>query len=230
VVITIATLLLAFVAAETGPIAASIERHAADGVWDTSATHDDRWTRVKRIAPGTDLVIATASSDGLTRVFVSADDDGMTVLNLATNPPCRSAKGLLDVARMRPELFEPARLAVGFIAGDVDVRADRILVTGNWDCATSSVVERIPRASVRIVKSPRTVQSSTAWTVAGASLGFIIGGYMAVAAALSCDNGQVSSVCTTVPGVIELAAPVAGGLIGHHTTKHVVEDVYYCRD
>jgi hypothetical protein len=228
---TFATLLVAFAAASgPGPIAASIARHATDVRVESTASNDPSWSTLKRLAPGTDVVVTVNAPEALNRVFVSANDDAITVINRATDPPCRAATSLVDLAKKRPDLFEPSHVAIGFVFGDVDVRADRIVFSGTWDCATDTIIEQISRANIRAVKSAPTVQSSAGWTVAGVALGFIAGGYVSVGAALGgCGaSGHTSPGCG-VAMTAGLWGPVAGGLLGHYTTKQVIETTYYLR-
>lgn len=232
-IIPIAIFFISFTAAaDPGPITASIARHAADARLEDDTTNGASWSQLKRLAPATDIVIRTDTVDQLKRVFVSAGDEEITVINSATNPPCGAVSALVAVAGQRPELFDRSRIAVGFIAGDVEVRGDRIVVKGKSDCSTSDVIERLARESIRSVKSPRTTQSNKGWAVAGVTLGFIAGVYTAAATSMNgnCGTYQNVGVGCNILGSAFLWMPVAGGLLGHFATRQVVEKTYYRRD
>ena len=224
--------ILILAAALSGPIASSIERHAAEATVEDVSSDSASWTHFKRLASATDIVITTDTGDHLDRVFVSADDESVTVLNASTNPPCHAVKMLETVASQRPELFEPSHLAVGFIAADLDVRADRVLVKGQPDCPIDVLVQRVPRASIRSIKSPRRLESSKGWIVAGVTLGFIAGIYTAAAGSQieSCGYYERVAAGCYVPFSAPLWGPVAGGLLAHYTTRQPVEKTYYRRE
>ena len=217
-VTTIATVVIAFASASgPGPIAASVERHAADPIGPPSHTHADKWDQLARVPAGTDVVITTDEAPDLRRTLVVVDSNELTVINRSGQQQCPATERIVDLATQRPDLFVRSHLDVGFVAGDLDVRADRILFRGQVVCDPSVVFERFARSSLLSVRSPVRTRGSvlaTAITVSVAST-------YAVFASWSAEGGAP---------LLTIGVPLGLGAAVWHGTKHTTQEIYYRRD
>ncbi|HZT76888.1 MAG TPA: hypothetical protein VFA27_09535 [Vicinamibacterales bacterium] len=218
-------------AAGPGPIAASLARHAADSlVVETLPPADDGWWRLERIRPGAEVVMSTTRDTLVPRVFVSFDAASMTVLNLRDPVlPRVAVQRLRDVAEIRSRAFDADRITVGFETDDrVRVSAAGVFVDGSRICDTDRIVERIPRASVRLVKGTGDVHASKAAVVTGVVLGELVGLGL-LGSAIDCRIDESITGCRLqVFG--PLWAPIAGGTLGYFVTRRVDETVFYRHD
>jgi hypothetical protein len=68
------------------------------------------WAHVRKLEPGRDITLTISGSQPANRVFLSADESYLTVLNL-TDPtlPATAARALREIASQHPEYFDGAR-------------------------------------------------------------------------------------------------------------------------
>ena len=131
------------------------------------------WKKVVKIEAGTDINLIVAGDVQVKRVFVSANDAGMVVLNLS-NPalPSGVKTSLMEALSEHPDWFESVRFTIKFPSGVV-IDDDGVFLSGQRVAATDEVVIRIPRDRVVEVSRPKT--NVAAARIGGGVLGYFLG-------------------------------------------------------
>lgn len=113
---------------------------------DNAATPD--WRNGVAIKAATTIRLIGVGDAQVEREFVSANDPGMTVLNLSLpSLPGRVKRVLTDTATKNPERFQPAHSP--FEVGDDFVMSPPgVFLSGRRVAATEDVVIRIPQDRV----------------------------------------------------------------------------------
>lgn len=226
---TIATVVIAVAAASgPGPIAASLARHANDAIQQQTAD-DLSWSRLERIRRGVEVVVATQSGGDVHRIFLGHDSSTLMLLNANYAAlPHGVADRLRGLAETRPDLFEPDRLAVGFVERDLRISGTGVFLGPTRLCDLDRIVERIPRDQIRLVKSSPEAHASQRAVITGVVVGAAVG-VAFWASAIECRIADSITGCR-----LQLFAPVwmpvAGGAIGYAASRRVTEEVYYRHD
>jgi hypothetical protein len=179
---------------------------------------------------GADLVVTTRTAVDLRRVFLGHDLSSVTLLNAGYDGlPRRVADRLKAMAVTNPSLFEPDRIAAGFVDGELRVDASGVFLGSTRLADTDRVIERIPRDELRLVKrAGGEVHASRTAVIAGAVLGAVV----SVPTFLSTVDCRISESVTGCK--LQLYAPIwmpfAGGAIGYAVSRRVDEEIYYRRD
>ena len=228
--LTISALLVVVAAAEgSGPIAASIARHAADAVLQTTLAADDvNWARLSRVTRGTQVVVGRTNEGEVRQLFVAYDDSSITLLDLTARClPRGVARHIGDIAETRPDSFDSIATS-GFVDGDLRIDDTGIYSGARRICDVGRVVVRIPRAEVALVKRVGAARGSPKAVAGLAAAGFVVG-LVTLAGASECRIADSLTGCR-----LELFAPVwmpvAGGALGYALTRRVDEQVYYRKD
>ncbi len=117
---------------------------------------DSGWSRVRKLEPGTEVIITITGSQPGRRYVLWADESGVSVVNLSSPAlPPRAASALRKAASNHPLYFTDA-LQIGPLALDRNVRLDSgaVFVDGAKVATLEQVVERITRPQVVEVRSP----------------------------------------------------------------------------
>jgi hypothetical protein len=156
-----------------GPLRRSIEREAVRLTReDADQAHPDDpgWSRVRNLAPATELLVTTEGAVSVHRWFVAADESALTVLRL--DQPRLSDLVILalrDVASHHPGvLAHPEGQAV--IVGGVQVGADGVFIGNQRVAALNDVVERSVRADIVKISIPWKGRGSAAGAGLGAGI------------------------------------------------------------
>ena len=99
----------------TGLIARSITQAAARfATVQQSTPVDSEWSRVRRLAPGTELVVIVTGSRPANRYFVAGDASDLTVLNVGDPALPAAARDVLrNLASTHPEYSSPRKTVDG---------------------------------------------------------------------------------------------------------------------
>jgi hypothetical protein len=143
-----------------GPIAKALTREAIrlaaanlNGV-RTGGSADVDWMGVRRLAPGTEIIVTVGNAKPRKRYFVLAVGSTVTVLNLTAEAlPAAATRLLRDIAAHHPEYFASTQRAAQFGDQDVQVRPDGVFLAGHKIADLDQIVERIARADVVDVRS-----------------------------------------------------------------------------
>jgi len=214
------------IASTDGPIASAVTRAAIRLAGDPQAEiADPNWSRVRKIAPGTELIVTARGTPPATRYFVAADGVGLWVLNLSDSAlPGNAMRRLRDIASTHPEYFMAQ--TGGFVDADMRAVPDGGVFMANRKVADlGQIVGRIARADVTEVATPVRMRGSTGVTVAGMAAGFAFGIFLLMSTvdcpfAGNCGAWQVRRAAP-------VWLPVAGGLVGYHSSAHEVGGVIY---
>jgi hypothetical protein len=187
-----------------------------DPTSDGPVPSESDWSRVGELSPSAEIVLARRGSQAATRRFVSADDAGVTVLNL-TDPslPAVVTRVLRDMASQRPESFAAMRSSgETFGQGDVRIGGGGLFVDGRRITAFENVVERVARNDVGEIFGPVVARGSVAGAVLGGWIGFAAGAATAL-------GGASEGIVLVVAGV------VLGASLGYRWSSHHTYDLVY---
>ena len=130
------------------------------------------WSKVARIKAGSTINLTVAGDLRVKRMFVSANDAGLTVLDLsAPSLSWQVKRVLMDTAAENPERYDEAYSS--FQVDDVLVSQDGVFLSDQRVAATEDVVIRVPRE--RVVEISRPKSNAAAAKTAGGLLGFFLG-------------------------------------------------------
>jgi hypothetical protein len=152
-----------------------------------------------------------------TRIFVSADASGVTVLNLeapSLSPAARHA--LRDLATRHPEYFAFMQASRSAEQDHVRLSRDGLFVADRKVAEFAEVVEAFPRQAVREIRGPVVARGSVLGTLIGGWLGFSIGVVPGLGGA------KAGVAWASLAGAVTL-----GGCLGNHWSSHTVDGVVY---
>jgi hypothetical protein len=170
------------IAATPGPMARAITREAVrlGTVQEVVKPGDADWASVRRLAPGTEVIVTVRGSRSGIRHVVSASDSVLTVLNLADRSlPEAATRALLNIAANHSEYLAGAKTGGTFLFDKrVRVASDGVFVADQKVADLGQVIETVARTDVVEIKtSGRTLspRSFSAQVQKGALLGAIAG-------------------------------------------------------
>ena len=174
------------------------------------------WSRVRKLAPGTEIVVTVNGSSPAQRYFVAAEESDLTVLNV-TEPtlPANVGDVLRDVASNHPEYLLAVRQRGMFVLPkDVRMVPDGVFVADRKVADLRQVVESIARTDIVEIASAVTTtgtRGSRIWSSVGrharigAGVGAVLGALLGIAA------GSDSQCRDCIPTGASVAA---GALVG----------------
>jgi hypothetical protein len=117
---------------------------------------ESNWSRVRKLAPGTEIIVTVKGSPPATRYFVAADESDLTVLNVADPTLPRAAREVLrDVASTHPEHFLAAQKGGQFVLEkNIRVAPDGVFVADRKVADLTQVIETIARNDVAEISGP----------------------------------------------------------------------------
>jgi hypothetical protein len=213
-----------------GPIARSIAREAVRLAVDSRAgSADVEWSRVRKLASGTEIVVTLEGSQPGERYVVRADESDLTVLKVVDPPLPAAAKDVLrGVASNHPEYFSAAQQGGTFVLEkSVRLRADGVFVGDRKVADLGQVVENIARNDVAEIKTRQ--KGRGVWGhlgplggyVAGAMSGGFVAGF-ACQAAVGRDRCDTGAFLTGA-----LLGGIAGGIYGFRAANRETEHLIY---
>ena len=141
---------------------------------------DGEWSRVRRLAPGAEITVTTPAMQAGKRLFLSADESGLMLLNL-TDPslPAAARRVLRDMASNHQGYFTDAG-SWAWVDRDVRVARDGVFVVDQKVADLGQVVARVSRADVVEIKRTQKAvrqhpRSRGVLAAKGALIGFGIG-------------------------------------------------------
>ena len=200
-----------------GPIARAVTREAvrlAGGGEPRSSggtPAESNWSRVRDLAPGTDIVVTVKGSLSAQRYLVAGNESDLSVLNLTdTTLPAAAKKALRDIASHRPESFSAAQKGEMFVVKkNVRMGPDGVFVADEKVADLGQVVEHIARTDVVEISAlakPPIWHSVKRHSRIGVLAGAMIGAVLGISAG---GDSQCRSECIPVGAVVG-----AGALIG----------------
>jgi hypothetical protein len=213
-----------------GPIARAIAREAVRLTVDPRAgSADVEWSRVRKLAPGTEIIVTVEGSQPGGRYVVRADESDLTVLNVADPPLPAPAKDVLrGVASNHPEYFSAAQQGETFVLEkSVHLRLDGVFVGDRKVADLGQVVENVARNDVAEIKTRQ--KGRGVWGHLGLLGGYFVGAMSGgVVAGFACQAAVGRDRCDTgafLTGM--LVGGIAGGVYGSRAANRETEDVIY---
>jgi hypothetical protein len=212
-----------------GPLARAITREGVRlALAPQGASMDIEWSRVHKLEPGREITVTIGSSQPARRYFVSADDSGLTVLNLNDSTlPAAAVRALREMASQHREYLEAAAKGGSFLFNNVRLAPAGVFVADRKVADLQQVVETSARKDVAEVKTRQ--KGRGVWghlgPLGGYFVGAMAGGYVAglacraVAGRNRCDTGAF------LTGM--LVGGIAGAANGFRAANREIEDVVY---
>jgi hypothetical protein len=186
------------------------------------------WSRLRKLAPGTQVIVTIEGASPGSRYVVSADDSGLTVLNL-TDPtlPAAAARALREIASQHREYIEDAMKGGTFLMDNVRLASGGVYLADRKVADLQQVVEINERTKVNAITTLR--KGRGVWghlgPLGGYFVGAMSGGYIAgyacqaVAGRDRCDTGAFLT-----GGVL---GGIAGLGYGFQAARRETEEVIY---
>lgn len=218
-------------AATADPLARAVTREAARlaAVQSGGTPAESNWSRVRKLAPGTEITVTLKGSPPVQRAFLTGDDSDLTVLNV-TDPelPAAACEVLRGVASSHPEYFPSAQQGGRFVLErSVRMGPEGVFAADRKVADLEQVVEKIARNDVAEIKTRQ--KGRGVWghlgPLGGYFVGAMSGGYVAGFACQAaggrdrCDNGAF-----LMGGLV---GGIAGGVYGLRAATSETEDVIY---
>jgi hypothetical protein len=191
----------------------------------TRETPDQDWSRVRKLTPGTEIIVIVRAEEPGTRYFIAADESGATLLNVpALLLPKAAARELIDIASSHPDAFAPGRS--NFVGGSVRAGDDGVFVAGRKVAEFGQVVQRIARSDISEIRAATKVRKG--YPVGGALLGALGGAFAGpligafLQPACQCDDPGLAGAMFGL-----IAGPIAFGTWGYFAMSHLEDSVIY---
>jgi hypothetical protein len=210
---------------EVGPITRSITPEAARfATVQQSNPVDSQWSRVRKLAPGTELIVTVQGAPLANRYFVAGDESDLTVLNVEALALAGAASDVLrDLASTHPEYFLAARKGGRFeLEKNVRMGPDGVFVADRKAADLAQVVEQHGRRDISEIKTAAVESNPVGCAFAGYYGGGLVGGLPGaiIGGAVGRDTGPA------------LLGMVVGWSIGavyvYRKCRHKPEKVIYC--
>jgi hypothetical protein len=212
-----------------GPLARAITREGLRlALAPQSASAAVEWSRVRQLEPGREITVTIRGSQGAKRYFVSADDHGITVLNLADpRLPDAAARGWRTIASQHREHLEGVAKGGTFLLDDVRLSSAGVFVADRKVADLHDVVETSAREAVAEIRTRQ--KGRGIWghlgPLGGYFVGAMSGGYMA---GFACNAAIGRDRCVTGAfGRGALVGGITGGIHGFRAANRETEDLIY---
>jgi hypothetical protein len=143
-----------------------------------STAADHAWSRVRKLKPGTAVIVTVRASAPASRYFVAGDASNLTVLNVgAPTLPIVARNVLRDLASTHPEYFLSA-LKGGALALDKNVRVspDGVFVADRKVADLAQVIEEFGRGEITEIATTALESNAVGCAFVGYYGGGIVGG------------------------------------------------------
>ena len=210
-----------------GPIARIVTREAVRlALTQQSEPSDVGWSRVRKLEPGTEITVTVRGSQAGKRTFVSADESGLTVLDLAHSTlPAAATRVLRDMASNHPGYLTGAETAE-FVDRDVRVGPDGVFVADQRVADLAQIVEKTARTDVVEVRSESARRHPAAWgALIGAAVGAAVEG-ASIGGGCGSDGCYGNLLMALFAGIGAGAGAGIGAAIGAFRRK-TQDDVIY---
>jgi hypothetical protein len=213
-----------------GPIARAIASEAARLTIDQQAgSADPEWSRVRKLAAGTEIIVTVEGSQPGGRYVVRVDDSNLTVLNVADPALPAAVKPVLRrVASSHPDYLSAAQQGGTFLLEQsVRLRPDGVFVGDRKVADRGQVIETIARDDVAEIKTRR--KGRGVWGHLGPLGGYFVGALSGgVVAGIACQAAAGRDRCDSGAFLIgALGGGIAGGVYGFRAANRETEDVIY---
>jgi hypothetical protein len=202
---------MVIVVGTTVPVTAQARLNATSN-GQQSVPADSDWLRLRKLAPGTELIVTVNGSLPGSRYALAWDTSALTVLNLAAPALPAAARDVLrDAASTHPEYFPAAQRGQQFVLErNVKVGPGGVVVDGRKIADLQQIVETNARQEVAEIKTRQ--KGRGVWGHLGPVGGYLVGaigtGYVA---GIACQARFGRNRCDT--GAF-LTGMLVGGIVG----------------
>jgi hypothetical protein len=215
--------------ATPGPLSRTITRERIRlALAPHGGSADAEWSRVRTVEPGREITVTIRGSQAAKRYFVSADDVGLTVLNL-TDPtlPAAAARWLREIALQHREYFGRAAKGETFLLDNLRLTSAGVLVAHRKVADLQHVVETGARKEVAEIRTRQ--KGRGVWGHLGPVGGYFIGAMSGgVVAGLVCQAAVGRDRCDSGAFLTGgLVGGIAGGVYGFRAGNRETVDVVY---
>ena len=210
-----------------GPLARAITREAARlATVQPTTPVDAGWSRVRRLAPGTELLVTVKGAQSENRYLVAGDESDLTVLNVRDPAlPTAARDTLRDLASTHPEHFMAAQKGGQFmLAKHVRVAPEGVFVADQKVADLMQVVETIARNDVAEISGP-VPYSPGHEALVGLGVGAAAGGGLALLLCHGlggCDAGLMFGTAALFGGFSAGISLLPGGYHARHRPWEVI--------
>ena len=157
------------------PVAA---RHSPFATVQQDEPVDSEWSRVRKLAPGTELIVIVKGAQRPNRYFVAGDESDLTLLNVDDPALPDVARDVLrDLASAHPEYFLAAQKGGRFVLEkNVRMGPDGVFVADRKVADLVQVVERYGRSDITEIRTATVESNPVGCAFAGFYGGGIVGG------------------------------------------------------
>jgi hypothetical protein len=185
------------------------------------------WARVRKLEPGREISVTIRGAGQNSLLFISADEAGITMLNLTGAPlPDSAARVLRETALQHPEYFDRATGGGTFLLDGLRMSAAGLYAGDQKIADLHQFIERRARtevAQIRVRDKGRGFWGRIG-PIGGYFLGALGGGY---AGGVVCRAGG-NRDCDTGPFLTGMMiGGVTGGIYGFRAARREVDDVIY---
>ena len=162
----------------TGPITRSIAREAARvAAGPPTEAADAEWSRVRKLPPGTAIIVGLEDAPRADRYFVAADEIDLTVLNVtALDLPSAARNVLRDVASRHSDYFRAAQRGDTFhLEQRVSLGPDGVFVADQKVAELAQVVEEYGRLDIAEITIAGTTSNPVGCALAAYYGGAVVG-------------------------------------------------------
>jgi len=184
------------------------------------------WRRVTGLRPGLEITLATLGASEARRYVVHANDQGITVLNLAhISLPPDVRKGLREMAKEHPSSLLAARQGSSFTRQTLRVGPDGVFAAGRKVIDLDDILVTVPRQDV--LQISRHEKRGSGWgALAGGIAGFVVGAQVGASLGFkqcgkTCDDEKVRMALSFI------GLPIGAGALGYQAGRHTALVVEY---
>jgi hypothetical protein len=175
---------------------------------------ESNWSRVRNLAPGTDIIVTVKGSPPGHRHFVAADNSDLTVLNVTDSMLSAAARDVLrGLSARHPEYLSAAEKGGHFeLENGVRLEPDGVFIADRKVTDLTHVIEHLARTDVAEITDPGGTRARKG-DPALLPLIFTLGGIAGALLGAAVDGGP----CSGVSNCASDASPkglVVGGLVG----------------
>ena len=181
------------------------------------------WSPVRRVRPGTEIIVTAKGRPEANRYFIAADDSNLTVLNVEDpGLPDSARKVLRDVASTHPDYFSDAENGRQFVfENDVRLGPDGVFIAARKVADLGHIVEHYRQPGVAEIRTASTESNPVGCALVAHYGGAVIGGLpgAVVGGAIGRDTGP------TLVGMV--AGWSVGAVYLYRRCRHKPERVLY---
>jgi hypothetical protein len=212
-----------------GPIGRAIMRETVrlaaapvvEAAQQAGAPTNAEWSRVRKLKPGTEIMVTANGSQPGERYVLSTDESGITILNLADPTlPAGVREVLRHVAERNPAHFTDAQKSGTFLADNVRLTSEGVFVADRKVADLGSLVDTVARTDIVEIAGIRRSRNVLRGTLIGATAGGVIG---YVAGACKSDEFCFQGAATLLMAGVGAGV---GALVGAGIVRQKITVIY----